>query len=348
MIALLAVLVVATGLPARAADRPADGWLTWVRAEGAESCPTAAEFEDKVARQLGKSPALAADQSRGTITVRIEASPRILGGGSLWMAEEQIFGPNRTIVGSRTISKTSETCGPIADALALVTAMVLASPPTATSAPELTDAPVEVEEDAKPASEESTVPPAAPPKSTPAPGSQTWQARVEAGPSAQVGRLPGWSWGGELRAAVTPPAWPSLFAAFAYWPEHRADLSSGSAGQGVDVGLWTAGAGMCQADRHASSRRFGVCGGAQTGRLHASGVGFNHSFPNDKWVFDLILAVRVEQDLSRHWFLDLGLLTAVPLIRTRIEYSTGGENQQGFQVWPVTATCHLGLGYSFD
>jgi len=91
-----------------------------------------------------------------------------------------------------------------------------------------------------------------------------------------------------------------------------------------------------------------VCGGAQTGRLHASGVGFNHSFPNDKWVFDLILAVRVEQDLSRHWFLDLGLLTAVPLIRTRIEYSTGGENQQGFQVWPVTATCHLGLGYSFD
>jgi hypothetical protein len=66
-------------------------------------------------------------------------------------------------------------------------------------------------------------------------------------------------------------------------------------------------------------------------------------------VFDLTLAVQVEQALSRHWFLDLGLLTSVPLIRTSIEYRpAGAETQQGFQVWPVTATSHLGIGYKFD
>jgi hypothetical protein len=341
------LFVVATGEPVRAADNPGDTWLTWVRGEGAGSCPTAGEFEDKVARQLGQPPADLAEQSRSTIRVRIDASPRVLGGGFLWMAEEQIFGPNRTPVGSRRISKTSGTCGPIADALALVTALLLTSPPTATSAPE-PEALVDVETASTPGPDPSPVQPSAPPAPAPARASQGWEAKLEVGPSAQVGRLPGWSWGGELRAFVTPPAWPSLFATFADWPDHRADLSSGSASQGADVGLWAAGAGMCQADRHASSRRFGVCVGAQTGRLHAAGVGFNHSFSNDKWVFDLTLALQIEQDLSRHWFLDVGLLTAVPLIRTSIRYSAAGEEQQGFQVWPVTATCHLGIGHTFN
>jgi hypothetical protein len=298
---------------------------------------------------MGTSPTVVADQTRTTMVVRIEASPRVLGGGFFWVAEEQIFGPNQTLVGSRTISKTSETCGPIADALALVTAMVLASPPSSTSAPEPTDGLVEVEKEAKLADDQSPARLDASPGLTPARASQRWESKVEAGSSAQVGRLPGWSFGGELRAFVTPPAWPALFAAFAYWPEKRADLSSSQVSQGADVSLWTAGAGLCQAERRASSRRFGVCVGAQTGRLHASGVGFIHSFQSDRWVFDLTLAAQVEQELTRRWFLDVGLLTAVPLIRTSIEYKTsGGDQQQGFQVWPVAATCHLGIGYTFD
>jgi hypothetical protein len=61
------------------------------------------------------------------------------------------------------------------------------------------------------------------------------------------------------------------------------------------------------------------------------------------------MAGRFEQRLGQHIFLSVSLLLAIPLIRTRVAYSSStGETQLVFQPWPAAAVCHVGLGYAFD
>jgi hypothetical protein len=79
------------------------------------------------------------------------------------------------------------------------------------------------------------------------------------------------------------------------------------------------------------------------------GFGFTSLAKAEQWVLDLTAAGRVEQRLGRGFFLSAALLVAVPLVRTRVAYSSStGETQVVFQPFPTAAMCHLSLGYDFD
>jgi hypothetical protein len=351
-VATLALALLSSGLAAVAAaeEKPADGWLTWDRGSGAEACPTVAEFTDKVAAHLGKPAAAVAELARIRILARIDSSSRGQGHAREWVALAKVIDATDGVLATRRISKTAETCGPISDALALVAAMVLSSSPI----PDTGQADASKSDEA-PSRDDQPVPAAppepavvtSPPRSVSVPSPpRTWRAKVEAGPSLQVGRLPGVSFAGEMQAFLIPHKWPALFADLAYWPETRAQVQPD---RGAAVGMWTAGLGLCPANLGASSSSFGLCVGFDVGRLHASGFGLDTPGNVDQWVLDLTVAARVEQRLGPHLYVDAGLLAAVPLVRTRVAYSTStGETALVFQPWPTAAVCHMRIGYAFD
>jgi hypothetical protein len=343
--ATIALMLMGSGPAALAgAEDSADVWLRWARGEGAETCPTADEFASKVAAHLGKPPAIVTGAAKSTLSARIDVSLPNPGHARDWVAEAKLLDDSGTVTATRRISKTAETCGPISDALALVTAIVLSS----TAAPDVAqgdDATEKHDEPPAPEQPPEGHPAHEPVALPPAPAPRTWHAKIEAGPSLQIGRLPGVSLAGEAQAFLGFGRWPTLFADFAYWPETRADSSPG----GAQVGLWTAGLGLCPVGGRTTPRLYGLCVGADVGRLHAAGFGFDTSGTINRWVVDLTIAGRFEQRLGGHFFVSANLVLAIPLVRTRVAYSTStGETQVVFQAWPTTAMCHVGLGYAFD
>lgn len=283
----------------------------------------ATEFADKVAKHLGKSPAAMTGPTKSTLSARMDVSLRSPGHARDWAAEARLLDGAGTVMATRRISKTAETCGPITDALALVAAMVLSS--SAPAEAQSGDAAGKTEEPSS-GDQPSPRPPAREPVARPpAFVPRTWNAKLEAGPALQIGRLPGVSFAGEAQAFLTAGRWPTAFAAFAYWPQTRADSNPG----GANVGLWTAGLGLCPLGGRTSPRLYGLCVGADVGRLHAAGFGFDSSGTTNRWVLDLTIAGRFEQRLGRHFFASASLLLAIPLLRTRVVYSASTGETQG-------------------
>ena len=90
-----------------------------------------------------------------------------------------------------------------------------------------------------------------------------------------------------------------------------------------------------------------MCAGADVGWLRASGFGFASSTTRDLWSADVTAEGEVEQAIADGFFASFGLRALVPLIRTKVAYSTLGSATQVYRPWPVAAVARLGLGYIF-
>ena len=300
-------------------------WLAWTAVDG---CPTPAEFATKVEAHLGSAAAEAADRAGIRIWARIERVDRAPGMMPLWLGEARLIDGAGAVVNRRNISKSGEACADIADALSLVTALLLSTAPAQLPPP-------------RPS-------PPAPAVPTPSPSTthHPSMASLDGGASAGAGLLPGLGWAGEVRAMLTPQRassrWPPLFSRFAWWSEGQATLASG---QGSRLRLWTAGAGLCPLGSTWGSRSLALCAGIDAGRLQASGFGFNNATTRDMAFVAATAEVEAQQAILGPVFLVLSLRATVPLLGTRVTYATPSGEGQVYRTWLVAAIGHLGLGY---
>ena len=325
-----------------AENAPGD-WLEWIRVEGSEVCPDAAAFAAKIEKQLGRSPALAAGESRRKLVARIG---REANDPSRWSAAVDVFDSVGSVVGRRTIVKVSASCEPVADALALVSALILSD--LSLAEPELPlvhAAPLPAEPSS--ASEAAAIAPVSTPAlPSDAPGKpRGWAFAVDGGLSAAAGLLPGLHLGGEVHLLWAPTAWPALYATFALWQQTE---KSDATGRGANLDLWTAELGVCPSYAHALSWVLGLCVGGDLGRLHATGFGFSTTASAAQWIFGLSAGGQLQRKLAAGFSAALGLELLVPLARGRVAYAgTAGESLEVWRASPVAGTGSLRLGYAF-
>lgn len=116
--------------------------------------------------------------------------------------------------------------------------------------------------------------PAAPAREPPRAARDRWRLRVALGARGDLGPLPAFAVGPELRVSVTRGRW-RLFVDGSWRPTVRGALDASAGG---DFHLWTVGLGACY---RGSMRRLipSVCAGAEGGRL--SGAGYGVSRPDE-------------------------------------------------------------------
>src|SRR5450631_715906 len=86
-------------------EGPSSEWLSWARADGAQTCIDAAGFASKVQQLVGKSPEQVARKTGRRLLVRIERTTLL---PSSWSGEVTVFDSDDTVIGRRNIVKASE------------------------------------------------------------------------------------------------------------------------------------------------------------------------------------------------------------------------------------------------
>jgi hypothetical protein len=200
--------------------------IAWTAPEG---CPTADEFRARVAEDLGDAPA-------GDREVRVDVERD----GDVWRV--------RVTDGERARELAGASCDEVAEAGALVVAMLLREEPAPPPRPRLARAVVR--------------PP--PPRVVVQRPPRTVSLRVTAAGAADTGTLPAVAAGVRVGAAAgLGPMRVELDGA--YWPQ-RSD-------GGLDVGLWAGAARGCA---------WFVCAGAEVGRLSAQTMEAEEA--NSRWL----------------------------------------------------------------
>jgi hypothetical protein len=324
--------------PAAAAEDRDAGWLDWASADGAEACPDASELAHKVEKLLGHSPAQAATEMERRLVLRVRRDP---GNPPLWLGEVTILDAQGEMVGSRRITRAADSCLPIADTLALMAALslstsALAPPEEAPTAP---IAPAK-QQPAPAAPDSSTAPPVASARSG-------FMLACDAGLAFSAGMLPHPSPGAEARLRLSPPAGPVLYAAFTWWRQQ--EVARGG-GPGATIDLWTVGLGGCWTAHSAGRLALGLCGGADAGRLHASGIGFGQAGTAATTAFvDLALGGDVEARITPSVLVGLTLQLAIPITRGRVAFAqtSNQETIELWQGWSAFPLAFLHVGYIF-
>lgn len=211
---LHAALLSAGSVHASLAENATQEWLEWIRASGSEVCPDAAAFAAMIEKHLGRSPALAAGESRRRLVARIGREATDL---SRWSAAVDVFDVAGNVVGRRTIAKVSESCESVADSLALVSALILSDlSPEESESPPVQAAVLAPGPSSEAASATATttpvVTPGLPSHATAKP--RGWSFAVEGGLAAAAGLLPGLDFGGEVSLRLAPTAWPLFYTTF--------------------------------------------------------------------------------------------------------------------------------------
>jgi hypothetical protein len=339
-----ALLSAGVGYAGSVEAAPGD-WLEWIRAGGAEECPDAAAFAAKIEKHLGRSPALAAGDSQRRLVAHIE---REANAPAHWSAAVDVFDPAGNVLGRRAIAKVGASCESAADALALVSALILSDLSLADPA-STPQAPLQPETSSAAAS--GTVTTAGAPVSSPALASdalaktRAWALAVEGGLSAASGLLPDLDLGGEVRLFLAPTVWPAFYAMVARWQQATQSIPDG---RGAHLDLWTAGLGACPVYARSPGWALALCAGGDVGRLSASGFGFSTSASDAQWNLGLSAGAELQRKLAQSVSAALGLEIVVPLTRARVAYaeSAGGS----LEVWrasPVAGVGSLRLGYAF-
>ena len=338
---LLHAALLGVGSAHGAGEGASGDWLEWIRAAGSESCPDAAAFVAKIEKDLGRSAAKAASESKRRLVARIEweanASWR-------WLAAVEVFDLSGKVVGRRTIAKVSDTCEPAADALALVSALILSDLSFAESAASAANPTPLPSEHAPLTATTAPTPPLALSSDAPV-RPRPWAFAVDGGLAAAVGILPGLNLGGEIRLALAPPAWPVLYTRFTSWQESKKTIATG---RGANLDLWSAGLGACPVYARSSAWALGLCAGFDLGRRHATGFGFSTPASAAQWTFGMSAGTQLQRRLADGFSAALGLEIAVPLTGERVAYSgAAGESLEVWRSSPVAGAGSLRLGYAF-
>ena len=310
-------------------------WLEWVRAGGAETCPDAMGFASKVKTHLGRSPAQAAHESGRRLVARID---REMAEPSRWSAIVEVFDSTGAVIGRRVIAKSSSSCEPVADALALVSALVLSdlslAEPAASSA-----------NPAPPADRPAPNPAPAPTTTVTATTPRSLAFAVDGGVAVSAGILPGLDLGGEVRLLVAPTAWPALYTTFALWQEAKKSIAPG---RGTTLDLWNVGFGACPVYSRSPWWALGLCAGGDLGRLRAAGFGFSSTASDAQWTFAVTAGGQLQRKLGAGLSAALSVEIAALLLRGRVAYAgSAGESVEVWRASPMAGVGSLRFGYSF-
>jgi len=294
--------------------------LSWVRGDGAGSCPDAAAIEAEVAARLGSNPFA----RRPTQFLEAVVTQRPDG----HQVHIAMRGTDGKLLGNRSLTSTAPDCRSIATAAALTIAIlidpdVLARPPPPAPPP------------APPPVPEVTTPPPAPESSFP-PG------RVTALVGGGWGLLPGVAAGAGLAATADISRRAALGVSTMFFPERR----TAAPDDGFAFGLAYAQlVGCFVLTRPAASVRWEACGGGTVGVLHAVVFSAEPTGPGQRWTFALAELTRVIIPLFGAAALEIGLEATQPLPRRAFFVEGRPAGMDTVFTQPVSAfTGWLGVG----
>jgi hypothetical protein len=329
--------------PAWAGDAPPTYALAWVRAEGAEDCPSARALSAEVERRVGRKVFdVAAERSFEVEVMRF---------GSRYRSDVYVRDEAGRAVGHRTLESDEPSCGALFGATALAIALVI--DPEAASRP----APAEATFEAPPTppTPSPTPAPPAPPQSAaaspavavrlpplvPEPRRETevWLAPRGLISSGLV--PPGASPGLSVSALVHPPGRWGFSTAVSYTlPRRVRELDSD-----VEVSLTRATVAVTVDALRGPRYRLLLSAGPSLGAFHVAvrepAPVIN---PGDFPFASLELGAEAQVLVTTDIFLDVGAQALVPLLTQRFE--TGGGGTTWEQPW-IAGVGFLGVGARF-
>lgn len=352
------------------ADAPRAAALSWVRAPGAEACPSGPAIAAEVERVLAGRPLVAMAQADIVVEGRVA-----LAGDTI---ETTLTLVSRTgaVLGTRRLTSAGPGCDAVTGEAGLVIALMIdpdavlrPAAPTAGAAPAATAATPSV---GPPSTPEATpvpadagpllsagaapavppgplrglgagsppgglVAPLCPPASAPAP----WRTQLSLGPVISAGALPLPGLGVRVRAVITPPG---VFP-FELSGEIFAPVRAERDGAGVEVFFAQARLRACPLAREVGPWGLAACGGLDLGGLRGGGFGFAVERSAELFVPAAALAGRVQLRLGSVLRLSLGADLAVPFVRARfLTDAPDGQRRELFVTSPLSGSADLGLG----
>lgn len=364
------LLLCATGA-ARAGGAASAGWLQWTSPPGTDACLGPDLFASKVERSLGHSATDAASDAHMRVAVRIEQVAGVAPGAPpRWWGEIRVQSRDGAVHGSRSFSREGASCEPLADALALATALVLSGdasetlplrPPDGAGAGETGGPPglTTSHSVAPPASDGPTVPPIRDdtrPPATPVESAhleaesrtgapRSWQVGVDAALAFGIGILPEPSLGLRASLFLQLGGGTKIFVAGSAWSKQT---SVTGADQGATLTLATLGLGVCPWQTGWGAWALRTCARGDVGRLEARGFGFTRSLGQDRLTADAAVAGEVQRRIVGPLYAGVAAELVVPLIRDRIAYSgSSGEVGTIFRPAPLAGVGTFRLGCVF-
>ncbi len=283
--------------PVRAsAQAPREGGVvfSWVRMDGAESCPGRAELAAEVRRRLGYDPFEAPfGQSLEGVVSRTDV------GWSVTLYNRSATG---TMLGTRALESEERACAALAEAVTLAMALAI-DPEAALRAPEpRPDPPPEAEPAPEPEPEAIEPPP-------PAPEEGHERVRLSLGAAGSYDLVPGIAAG--VRLGVDGPLADALrwYGAVLFWPEQIATRDDASFG----IGLTTFSLGLC-AGAQLDWFRFDGCASVDAGAAHAVVYSPTPRAPGQRFYSGATGLARLEARLFAPVWLGVFGGVAVPFI----------------------------------
>lgn len=303
---------------AEAIDEASGARLSWVRADGADSCPSIEQLTSQVVQLLGRDP------FQANPAQHIEAVAERHHGQ--WRARLYVRTGDHPIAAPREILDDAPDCSALATAVSL--AIALSIDPTVRPAPPPPPSPTPP----RPA----PVPSFAPSEPRPAVNST-----VALGAFGQLGLLPGSSFGAELSAEPWSQDRLHLRVGAIFLPEVRADRPGGA----FLFGATAISLSPCVHLFRGQVASVAACGTFVVGAAHALALDLTPVAPAQRGWFALgasaRASLRVVGPLSVEARLDV---SALPL---RVQFNLQGAADSVFEQSPVALSGFLGLGLSF-
>jgi hypothetical protein len=312
--------------------------LSWVRAEGAEACPSARALVAEVERRLGRSVFDAsADRSIEVEVTRF---------GDTYRSDVYVRDAAGKTSGHRELQSDEPGCGALVSATSLAIALVI--DPEAASRPAPTAAAFEPPPAIAPPPAPAEVPPP-PPPSVPAPPPSHDAPRVSAPPHTVVtisgrallesGLVPKTSPGFELSVSSRPGRRWGYALAVALTPAQTATHGIGS----LDIGLSRVSALVTFDAGHSDTARLLFGAGPSLGAFHvAVREPAPVTAPGDYWFAGATLGADLQVRVLEGVFIELGGFGFAPLRRQ--EFLVRGQSEAVWRQPIFSGLGFLGLG----
>lgn len=312
----LAAGMFAAVAPAQAGTTP--DWLTWETGSTAQGCPDAEAFGVLVEQRLAGSLPVASPSGRRVFARIVRENDD----DPLWLAEVRLLTSSGAQLASRTLSLYQETCGPVANALALVTALVLTNQAAGEKKLAIAARPL-------------PTPPEKPP--------EPWALAAEVDAIASAGLLGGPRPAGQFGLALQGPSWLGVSAAWARWGETDRRIDDAT---GARLRFWRASLDASARIWRRASFATGAAAGMGWGRMSATGTGFPTEVSSARWLYDLHGGAWMRQQLLGGLYLGIQASLLVPLVRARVTYSASGVSHELLVHDRVAVLGCLGLGFA--
>ena len=303
--------------------------FSWVRADGAESCPGRPELAAEVSRRLGYDP------FRSPFGQSLEGVVSRADGG--WRVALFSRDPAGVMLGQRTIESEEPDCAALAEAVALAMALAI-DPEAALRAPPPEAAAVPPDPEPEPDAESESEPePERAPERGPAPGSEE-RLRLSLGAVGSLELVPGLT----ARLGVDGPILPELrwYGAVVWWSEQVATAADASFG----VGLTSLSLGLC-AGTQLDWFRVDGCASLDLGAAWAVVYSPTPRAPGQRLYLGASGLLRLEARLVAPVWLGVFGGVAVPFIL--YEYRVQGRPDVVFQPSPVAPVAGIELAVRF-